>query len=839
MLSRSACSRFIIQDDILEPYLLRSSCMRLFRFSLAILLYVLLETTSPAAPAADPQVMAADEQALKAVGLVPTGPSLLEFFHKRTQSKVERQQIARLVQQLGDKTPATHQRAAGELISLGVAAAPLLHQAANELGDPESAERARQCLRAIEGSTAALVTAAAIRCLAVLKPAGTVEALVTYLPMAEDEHVLDEVSLALAVVAVRDGKVDGALLKALADPLPVRRAVAAEVLCQEGGEAERAAVHALLKDPKSSVRLRAALALAQFQDAEAVPVLIGLLADLPQTQTRVIEEFLVGLAGEWAITVPTGNDSIARRLRRDLWVAWWSATDGPALLEEIKKRTLSDTERDKIQALVQQLGDTVVAKRDRAMAELLVLGPAAAPLLRRAANDREAGIGEPARKCLDLLDASSNPPLPTVAARLLALRKPVGGAAVILNYLPSAEDETMATLLSNALAALAVRDGKPDPAVLTALEDKSPARRAAAAAALCFAAPDQRPVVRILLHDPDPVVRLRVALALGAKQDREAVPVLIALLTEMPLEKAGQVEENLRLLAGDTAPDVVAGDDDASRKKCREAWDAWWKKNSGQVDLSRLDPRQQMLGYTVVVEQHGMGPRRNTGRVLELDHRGKIRWQIEGLMAPCDAQVLPGDRVLICEQNTHRVSERDLKGKVLWERPMNQPVVAQRLPNGNTFIVGRGQIVEVDRTGRETFTHNRPAFDIICGKKLRNGHITFVTNQGLCIRMDSDGKELKTIRVPPIQIHNGYVDKLANDHVLVPLYNNNKVAEFDAEGKTVWEAAIPMPISCFRLLTGNALVATVNPPRVVELDRSGRVVWENKDPVRPVRANRR
>jgi hypothetical protein len=209
-------------------------------------------------------------------------------------------------------------------------------------------------------------------------------------------------------------------------------------------------------------------------------------------------------------------------------------------------------------------------------------------------------------------------------------------------------------------------------------------------------------------------------------------------------------------------------------------------------------------------------------------------------MAPSDAQVLPGDRVLVCEQNSSRVSERDLKGKVLWERQLNQPVVAQRLPNGNTFLVGRGQISELDRNGKELYNHPRPAFDIICGKKLRNGHITYVTNQGLCVRMDANGKELKTIRVPPIQVYNGYVDMLANDHVLVPLYGNNRVAEYNAEGKIVWEATLTLPMSARRLANGNTLVTCVNPSRVVELDRNGKVIWENKEPIRqPTRADRR
>jgi HEAT repeat protein len=790
---------------------------------------------------ADP-VAEGEAQALKAAGLTPTGPGLLEFFHKRTQGKVEADQVAALIKQLGDKAPAARDKAAGELVGIGQAAVPLLRRAANELDDPDVSTRARQCLQHIEGGGGASFTASAVRSLAALRPPGTVAALVAYLPQAEDDHVAEEVTTALAGVALSDGKPDPALLKALEDAVPIRRSVAAEVLSQVGGAEQAPAVRKLLKDPKPAVRLRAALALAKMQDPEAVPVLISLLADLPPAQARPIEEFLANLAGEWAITVPQGNDAVARRLRRDLWTAWWGATDGPALLEVLKKHTPSEADREKIQALVQQLTDPSVAVRDKALADLLALGAAAVPFLRQAANDHESKASEPAQKALQHIDQSNVSPLPAVVARLLALRKPEGGAGAVLAYLPCAEDDVLAGELRTALTALAVRDGKADAAVVKALQDKAPARRAAAAEALCFAgATGERPAVRKLLQDADPGVRLRVALALGSTREKDAVPVLIALLAELPPSQAAQVEESLRALAGETAPDVSLTDDAAGRKKARDAWQAWWKKHGDKIDLAKLDNRMQTLGYTVVVEMFGNNfARGRAGRVLEFDRHGKVRWQIDNLMAPIDAQVLPGDRVLVCEQNAQRVSERDLKGKILWEKQINQPVCAQRLPNGHTFVVGRGQVFEFDRAGKEVFTYNRPTgFDILCGKKLRNGQFAIVTNQGMVVRLDSNGKELKTIHTPAMQMYNGYADVLPNDHVVVPMYGNNKVAEYDADGKEVWEASINLPISARRLANGHTLVTSANPQRVVELDRTGKVVWENKDPVNPTRADRR
>ncbi len=522
-----------------------------------LMLALLLGPAGVSALAAEPAVSASDEQALKAAGLKAEGPILLQFFRKRAEGKADKEQVATFLKELGGKDPTLRGKAMAELIGLGQAAVPGLRQAANELENAEAAAVARTCLQHIEGTTGAGLTAAAVRALSGLKPAGAVEALVTYLPMAEDDPVLEEISTALVAIAVQNGKADRAIVKALADEVPIRRAIAAEVLAQVGGDEQRPAVRKLLRDPKPTVRLRAALALAQYQDPEAVPVLIGLIGEAPPHQARQIEEFLMGLAGEWAIGVPQGSDAVARKLRKDLWNAWWTAADGAVLVDELKKRTPTEADREKITALIAKLGDKEATVRDKAMADLVALGADAVPLLRQTqgAGERDAKLAEAAQKCLAQIDPNVAPPLPVVAARLLAMRRPAGGAEAILAYLPSAEDDVIGGELRTALAAMAVKDGKADPALVKALEDKLPLRRAAGAEALAFGgAVDQRDAIRKLLKDEDPTVRLRVALALTSTQDKQAIPSLIAMITELPAAQAGQAEYQLRLLAGEGIP---------------------------------------------------------------------------------------------------------------------------------------------------------------------------------------------------------------------------------------------------------------------------------------------
>ena len=138
-------------------------------------------------------------------------------------------------------------------------------------------------------------------------------------------------------------------------------------------------------------------------------------------------------------------------------------------------------------------------------------------------------------------------------------------------------------------------------------------------------------------------------------------------------------------------------------------------------------------------------------RVTELGPDNKPRWSIDGLLNPVDAVVLPGNRVLIAEYSGNKVTERDFSGKVLWEKtglPGN-PVNVQRLQNGNTFIATTGGILEVDRMGKVIYTINNLPNGCLGACKVRDGNIWYVGNTGLCVRIDTTGKELKSVQLGP------------------------------------------------------------------------------------------
>lgn len=781
--------------------------------------------------------LAGDEQVLKSAHLGNAGPPLIAFFKARTERSADPDTIKNLIGQLGDKMADRRDKAFGGLVQAGMVAVPLLREAANNVDDAATATQARACLQCIEGDGAAALSAAAARLLAQHNPTGTAAALLGFLPFAENDKVAQEVEAALLTVAAPRGKLNPRLLTALKDDVPVRRAAAADIVCQAGTPAERLAVKALLKDAKATVRLRAALGLAKRHEVEAIPVLIDLLGELPAEQRGRCEGYLTELAGEWAVKVPTDNTPFAQRLRREVWLAWWKATEGPLLLDEFRKRTLTDADRARVLGLLKDLAKEPAREREQAAAALVEVGPKALPLLRKAMQDGTVPSTDVVLRCAELLRRDGPGPLPSTAARLLALRKPEGAAAVLLAFLPFAETDDMVEALQESLPDLALRDGTADPAFLKALADPLPARRIAAAEALAACA-GQQEAVRKLFKDKDAEVRLRAALALAGGGDRESIPELIALLADAPADRAWMAEDYLSRLAGAKRPEAALGGDDAARKKARDAWATWWKDNGARVRLVRRDSVQRLLGYTLVLEQYNNFT--GSGRVLEFDANNKVRWEIGGLAMPLDVQVI-GDRVLIVEQNFNRITERDFKGVIKWTKQVFSPLAAQRLKNGNTFIARRNELSEIDRAGKEVLKLPRGSDYLLAAGRLRDGTYAFVNNQNIYVRLDRTGKELKRFNVPfdPVggQLQFTIVP---NGNILVGQYSARKVIEVDREGKRVWEATVDWPSLATRLANGHTLVACSNHQKVVELDRAGKVVREIVHTnMRPFKAERR
>jgi len=158
--------------------------------------------------------------------------------------------------------------------------------------------------------------------------------------------------------------------------------------------------------------------------------------------------------------------------------------DGPALVERLRKAGPAGHTAEQIKALIRQLGDDSFEQREKATAELVRVGAAAIPYLREAARSSDVEVRRRAVKCLERIGEQKEDRTAGAMVRLLAVRKPKGAVEALLEFLPRAGDEELAREVKAALAALAAAGGKPHPALVKALDDRDPARRAAAAAVL-------------------------------------------------------------------------------------------------------------------------------------------------------------------------------------------------------------------------------------------------------------------------------------------------------------------------------------------------------------------
>lgn len=745
-----------------------------------------------------------DEQILKSGGVPTDNDGLLKFFRLRSLKDGDRKVMEDFIKQLSSDVFRERENATKELILRGALSLPFL-LAAKKDASLETQRRVEIIMKKIDSSSGPELPVSAARLLASRNTPGAIEALLNFLPYANDEWVEEEVLGSVGQLTIKGDKIDPLLSEALKDKFAERRAAAVYVLGRRGELDTRESVRAFLSDSEAIVRLRAAQSLAG---------------------KRAFQTYKDAAAADEAIVK-------GQKLE----------TDEPSLLEFLRRRTLGPDDQKRLQKLVDELGDPAYAVRTKASKQLVKEGMPAIAFLKPALDDLLLERSQRAKRCIEEIRKGPGPALPIAVVRLLCRpasnkdHTPAAAIRVLLAYAPFADDETVEEEVLTALTLLNVRDSKIDPLIPDALTDTLPVRRAAAAHVLGrVGSKDQVVALRKTLEDPSPIVRYRAAQALLVAKDKEGVPPLIALLNDGPVGTLWQVEESLQRLAGDKAPTETVGDGAAEKRKAAvKAWDKWWQANNSTLDLAKLEEGGANLGLTLVCE-YDSAIGQPGGQIWEAARDGKPRWKIQGVMGAMDAQVLPNGRILVAENSGNRVTERDLKGNIHWEyRTPGNPVCCQRLPNGNTFIAMYNNVMEVSHD-QKTVLYNinkGPQFHIFSAHKMKNGHVVTMTAQGVIHVFDPiANKDIRTINTGQA---GGWcsVEGLANGRFLIATMNNGQVREIDADNKSHWSVNLNGAFRATRLPNGNTLVASMNTRQVIEYDRAGAKRWEKTCDGRP------
>lgn len=298
----------------------------------------------PVGPRARPQANAEkekpqdDAKSLADAKLSADDPAgLIGYFKGRTLSNEDLSKIQAVIARLGDENFEVRLQASEEALTFGPAAIGPLRTAATSAADPEIRWRALEALRGIEKVSHAAVASAAARALAASKHPDAATALLGFLPMADNAAVDEDIRLALKALALRDGELEPALVRGVADANSVRRAAAAVALI-EATLKDRvvpgnvlSVVDPILRDERNAdTRFRVGFVLASETSSEAaVKALIQALPDLPRGQLWQVEDLLLQLAGEKPPDIKLNENRASLESSRDQWLAWLAENRKP------------------------------------------------------------------------------------------------------------------------------------------------------------------------------------------------------------------------------------------------------------------------------------------------------------------------------------------------------------------------------------------------------------------------------------------------------------------------------------------------------------------------------
>jgi len=97
----------------------------------------------------------------------------------------------------------------------------------------------------------------------------------------------------------------------------------------------------------------------------------------------------------------TGEEEIARKIRRAACAAWLRNVDGASLLAALRKRTLTTEDRAKIRDLIGQLSSDDFSMREAGSKELFALGRRSLPQLREASADKDVEVARRAKQLIE------------------------------------------------------------------------------------------------------------------------------------------------------------------------------------------------------------------------------------------------------------------------------------------------------------------------------------------------------------------------------------------------------------------------------------------------------
>jgi len=192
----------------------------------------------------------------------------------------------------------------------------------------------------------------------------------------------------------------------------------------------------------------------------------------------------------------------------------------------------------------------------------------------------------------------------------------------------------------------------------------------------------------------------------------------------------------------------------------------------------------------------------------------------------------------------------DEDGKEVW-KTQGGAKDATQFADGNILITYKNKVVEFDKDRKQiwSFTKSKADAELVSAWRLPDSKTLIVVlgDNPRLIEVDQAGKTVSTVKIDPEQIKNHHMQtrmarKLVNGNYLAPHLFGYSVREYTPDGKIVadfqtdtehfgGQEAKNWPFTAIRTSAGTTVVGCTYGNRVVEFDAEGKIVWEltNKD----------
>ena len=184
-------------------------------------------------------------------------------------------------------------------------------------------------------------------------------------------------------------------------------------------------------------------------------------------------------------------------------------------------------------------------------------------------------------------------------------------------------------------------------------------------------------------------------------------------------------------------------------------------------------------------------------------------------------------------------------GEVIWDSKKSGARDGYVLKNGNILICWADEVREYNKEKRVILNYKKHQESIEFGTAVRlsNGH-TMITESGIkprIVEINKKGDVVKSIPLQPetdnIHMQTRMARKLENGNYLVPHLLAFAVKEYKSDGTIVnvfrtdyekfgGKKSRTWPFTAIRLKNGNTLVTLTNGNRVVEFNAEGKIIWE-------------